>query len=139
MLGVTNKPFMLTVVMLTVIMLSVFMLNVVAPNAYSKNFLRSFVYTHQCFGLHFTYSVRIIAKSFVNNYCLSFGLHFSKKWLTIHILKRLHHSQDGSTYSKYKLMCFIYISFFRKEQNTLAFNRDTWCHLALCLQLILLH
>ncbi len=44
-LSVTNKPFMLTVVMLsvitlTVIMLSVVMLNVVAPNAYSKNFLR---------------------------------------------------------------------------------------------------
>ncbi len=57
-----------------------------------------------------------------------------------HVTMRLHHSQDGSTFPGYKLTCFAYIScFFCKEQNTLAINRDTWCHLALCLQMILLH
>ncbi len=49
---------------------------------------------------------------------------------------RLHHSQDVSTYPRYKLMCFVYFSFFRKEQNALAFNRAIWCHLVLCLQMI---
>ncbi len=48
---------------------------------------------------------------------------------------RLHKYQDVSIYPGYKLMCFIFFSFF-KEQNALAFNRDTWCHLALCLQMI---
>ena len=53
---------------------------------------------------------------------------------------RLHYSKDGSTYSGYKLMCFVYIHWsFYIEQNTLAFNRDKWCHLALCLLMILLH
>jgi hypothetical protein len=51
---------------------------------------------------------------------------------------RLHHSQDDNTYPGYMLMCFVYIIFF-EEQNTLAFNQDTWCHLVLCLQMILLH
>ncbi len=44
---------------------------------------------------------------------------------------RLHHSPEGSTYPRYKLMCFAYINFFREEQNALAFHRDTWCHLAI--------
>jgi hypothetical protein len=49
---------------------------------------------------------------------------------------RLHHSQDGSTYSGNKLMFFVYVSFFvRKEQNALAFDRDTYCYLALCLKI----
>jgi hypothetical protein len=52
---------------------------------------------------------------------------------------RLHHLHDGSTYPKYKLLCFIYFRFFNEEQNTLAFNWDTLCHLALCLQMIILH
>jgi len=30
-------------------------------------------------------------------------------------------------------------SCFNEEQNALAFNQDTWCHLALCLQKMLLH
>jgi hypothetical protein len=48
--------------------------------------------------------------------------------------------QDGSTFRGYKLMCFVYISHrFCEEQNTLAFNRDTWCPLALCLLMMLLH
>ncbi len=39
---------------------------------------------------------------------------------------KLYHSQDGSAYHMYKLVCFVYNScFFREEQNTLAFNRDT--------------
>ncbi len=53
---------------------------------------------------------------------------------------RLHHSKDGSTYPGYKLMCFVCIHWiFCKEQNALAFNWDKRCHLALCLQTILLH
>jgi hypothetical protein len=32
-------------------------------------------------------------------------------------LMRLHHSQDGSTYPRYKLMCFVYISFFMKNKT----------------------
>jgi hypothetical protein len=45
-------------------------------------------------------------------------------------------NQDGSTYPRYKLMCFVYISFFHEEQNALAFSQDTWCRIALCLQMI---
>ncbi len=39
------------------------------------------------------------------------------------------------------ISCFVFNShnFFYPEQNTLAFHRDTCCHLALCLQLILFH
>ncbi len=55
------------------------------------------------------------------------------------IRMRLHHSQDGSNYPRHKLMCFVYISFFHERQNALAFNRDTRCHIALCLQMMLLH
>ncbi len=55
-------------------------------------------------------------------------------------LIRFPHPQDGSTYPRYKVMCFLYITcYFYKEQNALAFNWDTWCHLALRLQMILLH
>jgi hypothetical protein len=57
-----------------------------------------------------------------------------------YLAMRLHHSQDGSTYSGYKGMCFVYISqCFHEEQNALAFNQDKWCHLVLCLQMMLLH
>jgi hypothetical protein len=52
---------------------------------------------------------------------------------------RLHHSQDGSAYPGYNLTCFVCINCFQKEQNALAFNLDTWCHLVLCLKMILLH
>jgi hypothetical protein len=49
-------------------------------------------------------------------------------------------SQGSSTYPGYKRMCFVYIShYFREEQNALTFNRDTWCYLALYLQMLLLH
>ncbi len=57
-------------------------------------------------------------------------------YLTIFVMIIPHHSQDGSTYPGYKLMCFVNISFFRTEQNVPAFNQDTWCHLSLCLQMI---
>ncbi len=33
----------------------------------------------------------------------------------------------------------VYICFLHEGQNTLAFNWDTWWHLALCVQMILLH
>jgi hypothetical protein len=35
--------------------------------------------------------------------------------------------------------CVLFTFFFCEKQNALAFNQDTWCHLALCLQMILLH
>jgi len=57
-------------------------------------------------------------------------------YLTIFVIIRPHHSKDGSTYPGYRLMCFVNISFFRTEQNAPAFNRDSWCHLASCLQMI---
>ncbi len=43
MMSVTNKPFMLSVLMLNVVMQSVVTLNVVAPNYDHKKFVRSFV------------------------------------------------------------------------------------------------
>jgi hypothetical protein len=50
---------------------------------------------------------------------------------------RLHHYQEGGTYPGYRRMCFVYNSqCFRGEQNALAFHWDTWCHLALCLQMM---
>jgi hypothetical protein len=52
---------------------------------------------------------------------------------------RLCHPPDGSTSPKYKLLCFITTKFFCKEKNTLAFNRDTRCHLVLYLRLIPFH
>jgi hypothetical protein len=50
----------------------------------------------------------------------------------------LHHSPDGITNPRYKLLCFI-TTIFCKEKNALAFNRDRCCHLALCLWLIPFH
>ncbi len=51
----------------------------------------------------------------------------------------LHHSPDGITNPKEKLLRFITTKFFCKEKNALAFNRDRCCHLALCLWLIPFH
>ncbi len=65
------------------------------------------------------------------------GLFSSRKYRkTFAVAMRLHHSQDGSIYTRYKLMCLVDFSFFREEQNAPAFNRDTWYHLTLCLQMI---
>ncbi len=51
----------------------------------------------------------------------------------------LYHPLDGTTNHKYKLMHFLTTKyFFCNDKKTLAFNRDRCCHLALCLQLILL-
>ncbi len=52
---------------------------------------------------------------------------------------RLCHPPDGSTSSKYRLLCFMTTKKFCKEKNTLAFNLDRWCHLVLCLRLIPFH
>ncbi len=52
---------------------------------------------------------------------------------------RLCHPPDGSTSSKYKLLCFITTKNYCKEKNTLAFNRDRCSHLVLCLQLMPFH
>jgi len=53
---------------------------------------------------------------------------------------RLHHSPDASTFPGFKLMCFVYIIYFQKEElNALAFNWDTCSHLALCLHVMPLH
>ncbi len=52
--------------------------------------------------------------------------------LLISIEIGLHHSPDGITNPKYKLLCFITIIF-------LAFRWDRCCHLVLCLQLIPFH
>ncbi len=50
----------------------------------------------------------------------------------------LHHPLDGVTNPKNKLLCFIQLTFFKKE-SALAFKWDTCCHLTLCLRLILFH
>jgi hypothetical protein len=53
---------------------------------------------------------------------------------------RLHRSPDASTFPEFKLMCFVYIIFFQKEElNALAFNWDMCSHLALCLHVMPLH
>jgi hypothetical protein len=53
---------------------------------------------------------------------------------------RLHHSPDASTFPGFKLMCFVYIMYFFKEElNALAFKWDTCSHLALCLCVMPLH
>ncbi len=46
---------------------------------------------------------------------------------------------DGGSNPQYKLLHFSIILFFYKEKKALAFNRDRYCHLALCLRLILFH
>jgi hypothetical protein len=51
----------------------------------------------------------------------------------------LHHPLDGVTNTEYKLLCFIQLTIFCKEEKALAFNWDRCCHLALCLRLILFH
>jgi hypothetical protein len=33
--------------------------------------------------------------------------------------------------------CVLFTFFFSKEQNALAFNWETWCHLTLCLQMMI--
>jgi len=52
---------------------------------------------------------------------------------------RLRHPPDGSTSSKYKLLCFKTTKKICKVKNALAFNRDRCCHLVLCLRLIPFH
>ncbi len=53
---------------------------------------------------------------------------------------RFHHSPDASTFPGFKLMCFVYIMYFFKEElNALAFNRDACSHQALCLHVMPSH
>jgi hypothetical protein len=59
--------------------------------------------------------------------------------LTLSIM-RLCQPPDGNTSPKYKLLhFFINNDFFYQETNELAFNRDTCCHLVICLRLIASH
>jgi len=51
----------------------------------------------------------------------------------------LYHLLDGVTNPQYKMLHFLTITFFYKENKALAFNRDRCCYLALCLRLILFH
>jgi hypothetical protein len=59
--------------------------------------------------------------------------------LILRIAMGLDHPLDGITNPKYKLLHLIKTKFFCKEKKALAFNRDSCCHLVLCLQLILFH
>ncbi len=61
-------------------------------------------------------------------------------WIRFQILTiGLHHPLDGITNPEYKLLHFKQLILFFKEKKALAFNWDRYCHLALCLQLILFH
>ena len=51
----------------------------------------------------------------------------------------IYHLLYGVTSTKYKLSRFLTTNFLCKEKNTLTFNRDRCCHLALCIWLILFH
>jgi hypothetical protein len=51
----------------------------------------------------------------------------------------LYQPLDGDTNLKYKLLCFFTPNKKISKRKALALNRDGCCHLALCLQLILLH
>jgi hypothetical protein len=52
---------------------------------------------------------------------------------------RLCHRPDGSTSPKYKLLCLYHLNLFYQIQAALVFNRDTCCHLVLCLWLLPFH
>ncbi len=57
-----------------------------------------------------------------------------------HVSMRRCHPPDGSTSPKYKLLCFkLENHLFCQIKNALAFNRDTCCHLVLCLRLLPFH
>ncbi len=51
----------------------------------------------------------------------------------------LYHPLDGDTNLKDKLLCFLKPNKKNSKRKTLAFNWDRCCHLALRLQLILIH
>jgi hypothetical protein len=51
----------------------------------------------------------------------------------------LYHLLDVNTNLKYKLLCFLTPNKKNSTRKALAFNWERWCHLALCLQLILFH
>jgi hypothetical protein len=53
--------------------------------------------------------------------------------------KGLYHPLDGITNPKYKLLHFLTIIIFTKKKKEPAFNWDRFCHLALCLWMILLN
>ncbi len=50
----------------------------------------------------------------------------------------LCHPLDGIANPKYQSLVLLKTIFFTKSRR-LAFNKDRWCHLALCLWLILFH
>ncbi len=51
----------------------------------------------------------------------------------------LYHQLDGISNPNYKLLNFLTNKYIHRKKKSLAFNRDSCGHLALCLQLILLH
>ncbi len=59
-------------------------------------------------------------------------------WMNL-IAIGLYHPRDGITNPKYKLLHFLTTKLIWKDRKALAFNRGRYCHLALCLLLILFH
>jgi hypothetical protein len=51
----------------------------------------------------------------------------------------LYHPLDGITNPMYKLLCLLTTKCLLQEKKAIAFNWDRFCHLALCLWLILFH
>jgi hypothetical protein len=51
----------------------------------------------------------------------------------------LYHPLDCVTNLKYKLLYFLARNKKNSKRKALAFNRDRYCHLAICLRLILFH
>ncbi len=121
MLNVTNKPFMLRVVMLNVFTQSVIMLNV----------------TYKSFTLGVV-MLNAVMLSVVASKPMLYYLKSLNDIINKHAIG-LYHPIDGVTNLKYKLLCSITTNFFQKEKKALAFNRDRCCHLALCFWLILFH
>ncbi len=54
-------------------------------------------------------------------------------------IKGLYHPLDGATNPKQKLLHFLTTIIFYEEKKALAFIPDRFCHIALCLWLILFH
>jgi hypothetical protein len=51
----------------------------------------------------------------------------------------LYHPLDGAANLKYKLLYFLAPNKKISKRKALAFNWDRYCHLAICLWLILFH
>ncbi len=64
----------------------------------------------------------------------------SLQWMVMLLIQAigLDHPLDGITNPKYKLLRFLTTNFFMKEK-ALAFSWDRFCHLVLCLWVIVFH